>query len=210
MWKKLLSEPFATAFARLKLSLDDPNITFSSQQMVDDLHALIPKAPDAAALVKVHRELAIVLAKQDDPGCLDYGEKVVLGQQETQALSDSEMYQMHLLCWDTGMLSETSPRVLLHLEESARLHPITNKPIGQLFAIRMKRAVFAKVKNTHRRGLDLMIPLLADAEEFYGKDNPELAQLLSQMAHAFDLEGDTSQAAALRLRRVALLNRSND
>lgn len=197
---------FAVRFSELRKVLDDDDAEFFGADMRDALLALVPDVPDKAAEAWLFRELAVLEGKRDELVCLDYADTALAAQDETAALPADRLYFMHLVCGDVGTAWGGGPRTVTHLESALKLHAELARPIGEAFAIRLKRGVYEQSNGGGRLGLDWFEPLLADAERHYGVESRELGHLLGLMSMSEEELGNMSGALAYGGRSLALVD----
>ncbi|MDV3250155.1 hypothetical protein DevBK_02290 [Devosia sp. BK] len=195
---------FEARFQPLFEVLSDPEALFHGADMRDDLLALEPLIPDRAAEARLFRELAVLEAKRDELVCLDHADRALAAQAETGAIDDRALYFMHMQCGDVGTAWKGGPRTEMHLQRALELHAKLERPIGEAFFIRLNLGVYNNTVHGPRRALDAYEPLLADAEQHYGADNPELRRLVGLMGACYEALGDMENALALGTRSYEL------
>ncbi|SIN79078.1 hypothetical protein [Vannielia litorea] len=211
---------FAARFAVLKRQLDDPEALFIGGEMVAALLALEPLVTGPAEEARLFRELAVVEGKRDEAACLDHAERALAAEARAGVLAPLELYFMHRLCAETGVMWVNDSRTTAHLEAALALAPQVGRPVTEIHWLRMNQGTHLRALDKarhkagqaplHRFGLEAWEPLLGDATAHYGAESSELSDLLRLMSEAYELEGDFEKAIAVKTRSVALTHTTAD
>ncbi|MEM9709341.1 MAG: hypothetical protein AAF871_11160 [Pseudomonadota bacterium] len=201
---------FEETFAGLKARLENPLVPFDPVEIRAGFLALSEDLPDAAAETRLFRELAILDAKSDHLACLDHGDRALAAQKVSGALSDEELYFLHLISGDVATMWEGGPRTRIHLDAALDLHGTLNRPFGEAYAIRRNLGVYAQGLGEARWGLDWFEPLLPEAEAQFGRESDQVTNLLILMGASAEHMGDIAAAEAFIRRRAERLLSAND
>lgn len=201
---------FEERFQPLFQVLSDPEALFHGADMRDDLLALEPVIQDRAAEARLFRELAVLEAKRGELICLDHADRALTAQAETGVLADRALYFMHLQCGDVGTAWRGGPRTKMHLQRALELHTRLQQVIGEALFIRLNLGVYNNTVHGPQRALDIYEPLLFDAEQHYGADNPDLRRLVGLMGACYEALGDMEKALSFGTRSYELAVPGND